>query len=253
MRKKLSYNKNLAHITVFHDYEGDYAGKDLKKPSDRGVNRILDIEAKYKVKATYNIVGRLMNDVPETISRILADGHEIASHSYGHSIMTTLSKNEVIWDIEKTKKLFKSIGIQLKGFRSPQSKWNFKQMAILLAQGIHWSAEADYATFPYVIKRQKYRCLIRMPVVMDDWAYQSMNISPKIMLQKLQNCVDEICKEKKYAAIGFHPWIQGKEAARLAVFEEFIAELSERKDLTLLPFDSVYKHFLQHTATINEE
>ncbi|QTA90026.1 polysaccharide deacetylase family protein [Desulfonema magnum] len=243
MQKKRN-NKDFAYITIFHDYEGDYAGRGLKKISHKGVNTILDIEARYKIKATYNIVGKLMNEVPEVVSRILSDGHEIASHSYNHSIMTMLSKKEIISDIIHTKENFKSIGIELKGFRSPQSKWNFKQMSVLLNQGLYWSAEGDNANFPYIIKKKQNRYLVRMPVIIDDWSYQSMNITPDAMLQKLQKCVDEICKEKKYGAIGFHPWVQGKDNSRLIVFEEFIAGLSERKDVKILPFDFMYNYFL---------
>ena len=245
-QKKVVYDKDFAYITIFHDYEGNYAGSNLKNASDKGVSKILDIEEKYKINATYNVVGKLMNDVPETISRILSKGHEIASHSYNHSIMTNLSKNEIIEDIERTKKLFKSFGIELKGFRSPQSKWNFNQMAVLLDQGIHWSAEADYARFPYIIKRKRGMHVVRMPVIMDDWAYQSINITPKIMLQRLQECVGQICKEKRYGAIGFHPWVQGQNDNRLFVFEEFISELSERNDVKILTFDSARKHFLPY-------
>lgn len=238
-------NENVGYLTIFHDYERDYAGKGLKNASDKGVNRILDIEEKYKIKATYNIVGKLVNDVPEVIARIASGGHEIASHSYNHSIMTTLSENEIILDIERTKELFKSIGIELKGFRSPQSRWNFMQMDVLLDHGINWSAECDKTKFPYVLKQRTGRFLVRMPITMDDWGYQSEKVEPEVMLEMLVDAVNKIAHKKVYGAIGFHPCVQGLDDRRLDVFERFMNEISQRQDIKITTFGGMHRLFLQ--------
>lgn len=242
------FNHNCGHITIFHDYERQYCDKSVIDYSDKGIEKILDIEEKYKISATFNIVGKLINDVPLIIARLLSDGHEIASHSHKHSIMTKLSKAEIINDIKQTKDSFYLRGIQLNGFRSPQSRWSFQQMAILLNYGFKWSAENDHSKFPYILTKNKDNILIRMPIAMDDWGYESSMLSPAVMLQKLKKCVDTISNEKCYGAIGFHPWVQGKEKDRLSVFEEFIANISERKDIKVLPFNdalSVYSKILE--------
>jgi peptidoglycan-N-acetylglucosamine deacetylase len=246
LQPKVMFKKDQAYLTIFHDYERQYHKKSVIGYSDKGVEKILDIEKKYNIKATYNIVGKLINDVPIIISRILSDGHEIASHSNKHSIMTKLSKREINFDIEQTKSIFQSQGIKLNGFRSPQSRWSFKQMSILLSHGFKWSAENDYAKFPYIIAKNKDSHLVRMPIAMDDWGYESSNQSPSIMLQNINRCVDKISKEKCYGAIGFHPWVQGKADERLSVFEELIANLSHRNDLKIITFSealSTYSKF----------
>ena len=243
-QRKKFINEDVGHLTIFHDYEGKYAGDGLADVSYRGVNRILDIEAKYKIKVTYDVVGKLINDVPEIITRIASDGHEIASHSYGHSIMTTFSKKEVISDIERTKEIFNSIGIELKGFRSPQSRWNFMQMDILLDQGINWSAEVDKARFPYILKQKNARFLARMPVTMDDWGYQSKNLEPEVMFEMLVDAVNKIAYEKGYGSIGFHPWVQGLDDQRLDVFERFMKQISQRKDIRITTFGEMHRILL---------
>ena len=239
-QKNFFLNEDIGYITIFHDYEGEYAGDSLAELSYRGVNKILDIEAKHNIKATYNIVGKLINDLPEVIARIVSGGHEIASHSYDHSIMTTLSKSKIISDIERTKKVLDAIKIKLKGFRSPQNKWNFKQMDVLLDQGINWSAEADKITFPYILKQRSGKFLVRMPVTMDDWVYQSKKIEPEVMFEMLLSTVNKIACEKGYGSIGFHPWVQGLDERRLDVFERFMNEISQRQDIKIIPFGEMY-------------
>ena len=249
-QKNIFSNEDIGHLTIFHDYEGEYAGNGLRDISYKGVNKILDIEAKYQIKATYNIVGKLINDVPEVIARIVSDGHEIASHSYDHSIMTTLSKDAIISDIQRTRGVFKSIGMELRGFRSPQSRWNFKQMGILLDQGINWSAEADKIKFPYVLKQRTGRFLVRMPVIMDDWGYQSRKVEPEVMLEMLVDTVNKIAHKKVYGAIGFHPWVQGLDDRRLDVFERFMEKISQREDIKITTFEGMHRFF---TATSKQQ
>ena len=51
-----------------------------------------------------------------------------------------------------------------------------------------------------------------------------------------------------FGAIGFHPWVQGKDKERLKVFEQFISDLSQRKDVTILPFKNVYEIYSKYLS-----
>ncbi len=53
--------------------------------STRGTHHILDILDKYQVKATFFSTVIFAQNSPEVITRILNDGHELASHGYYHS------------------------------------------------------------------------------------------------------------------------------------------------------------------------
>lgn len=233
----------VACLTIFHDYEGEYARKGLRDISYKGVSRILDIEKKYKIKTTFNTVGRLINDVPEIISRILADGHEIANHTYSHEVMTGLSKREIVKDIEKAKYAFEKIGVDLTGFRSPKGQWSLKLMDILLEEGYIWSAEVDKAAYPYVLRKKNNRVLVRMPIVMDDWAYESKNVDPEQMFNSLMSAVKKMADEKRYGAIGFHPWVQAIGEGRLETFERFVNEITSSK-IKVVTFGEMAHHLL---------
>ena len=236
---------DVGYLTIFHDYESHYALANVTKSSEIGMQFILDVEKKYNIKATYNIVGMLIKELPEIVSRIISDGHELASHSYDHKIMADLSKNDVRNDILKTKILFDSIGVRLSGFRSPQCKWSFKQMRVLLEEKFSWSAEADNAKLPYVLLQNNNNLLLRIPTLMDDWEFKSKNIHPDMMLTKLNDKIESIARQKVYGSIGFHPWVLGEEEKRLLVFERFIKSVSNRKDLRILTFGNMHDLFIK--------
>ena len=236
---------DFSPLTIFYDFEGEYSGDGRKLPSLHGVSDTLDIHSKYGIRATYNIVAKLITDFPEIVLRIKSDGHEIASHSYNHVSMRSLSKDEMLADLIKTKRLFESIGVKFRGFRSPQGKWNFRQMHLLFNHGICWSAEGDKAKYPYVLLHGKDRVLVRMPVTMDDWAYQSKKVHPETMFDMLMAFLDTIALEKKYGAIGFHPWVLALDERRIGVFERFIKIVSERNDIRVKTFGEMYDYFLE--------
>lgn len=233
--------KNIGYLTILHDYEADYSLLTTKDISYKGVSTILDMERLHNVCGTYNIVGKLMEEVPDLVSRIKSDGHEIASHSYSHNVMTTLSKNQMADDLRLTKKIFNASGLQLKGFRSPQSKWNFKLMYVLLETGVSWNAERDPAKYPYIIAEKKGRRLLRMPVTMSDWLYKSHGIAPHDFYGVLTKIVDRIAREKTFGSICFHPWVHGEDRRRLDVFNRFLQYTSRHNGVELLTCSQMYQ------------
>jgi peptidoglycan/xylan/chitin deacetylase (PgdA/CDA1 family) len=240
MRKRLPWNPVCGCLTIFHDYESIYALSGNKESSYYGVTKLLDIEKKYNIKVTYNVVGRLFEDYPEIISRIIEEGHDISSHSYNHDVMTSLSREQINKDIKQSKSSFNQFNIPLNGFRSPQSRWSFNLMRSILNNGLGWSAENDKADFPYTILKKGNKSLIRFPIKMDDWEYISNNISPSEMYKKLIDTVDKIEQKKCYGAIGFHPWVQGENRNRIEVFEEFIKYVSSLSNLNVMSFQQIY-------------
>jgi peptidoglycan/xylan/chitin deacetylase (PgdA/CDA1 family) len=236
---------NTGYLTIFHDYEANYAvGFGTIEASYKGITALLDVEKKYGIRATYNIVGKLIRDFPDLVTRIILEGHELASHSYNHRIMSDLSTKEMQNDIIQTNMLFKSKGLTLSGFRSPESKWDFRLMNVLMEQGLFWSAEHDNAPFPYVILQKGIKKLVRLPILMDDWKYMSDNLSPEDMLRTLCNQVDTIPAKRPYGAIGFHPWVQGEDHERIRVFDTFLSLLVDRQDLTVVTFGDMYDLFI---------
>jgi peptidoglycan/xylan/chitin deacetylase (PgdA/CDA1 family) len=234
---------NKGIITIYHDYERHYHHKSVIPFSDQGILAILDTEKRFKIISTFNVVVKLIDEVSHIIRKIRKDGHGIASHSYSHNIMPKLNEDQINKDIELSKLVFLKHGLKMSGLRSPQSRWCFPMLPIMLNHGLMWSAENDRADYPYVIYRNKYRKLLRMPIKMDDWDYEENKITPNQMHKKLIHCVDLLAEKKIYGAIGFHPWVQGKNDERIKVFRDFIEYVAKNKKIIILSFDGAYDLF----------
>ena len=223
-------------ITIYHDYESHYHSEDVMEYSDRGIHEILRIEKKYGIRASYNIVAKLLDDVPIMINQIWKNQHEIACHSLAHEILSRLAPDDLRRNMESAIQIFRKNGFRLYGLRSPQSRWSFRQLPIMLNLNFRWSAENDDADFPYPILRNKYSQLIRMPIKMDDWDYEGKETSPNEMFNQLVSCAENIAEGRIYGAIGFHPWVQGKNGERLRVFEEFMGYVVKNPGLRTMTF-----------------
>lgn len=239
-------------LTIFHDYESDYAICNKADASRYGVRRLLEIEQKVGIRTTYNVVGKLLDDVPDIIQMIVSSGHDIGGHSYRHDTMTEMNRRELDNDIKKAKKKFQQYGIELNGIRSPQSRWNFKQIKVMHNNSLVWSAENDKANFPYTLYSKSGRDIVRLPISMDDWDYISKGISPNRMYINLMEVVRRISNEKSYGSIGFHPWVQGEVSERLDVVEEIMATIRNMPDLRVITFWDAYQIYKKQRETPSE-
>lgn len=242
-QRPLMQKDGCGYITIFHDYESDYALSGKKKSSYHGITSLLDIEKQHGITTTYNIVGKLFDDHPEIIRRIIEEGHDIASHSYDHKVMTQLSRKDIDKDIQQSKTAFQEYGLQLHGFRAPQSRWSFALMQSMLDSGLQWSAENDQADFPYIISKKGKNTIMRLPIKMDDWEYISKKISPEQMFEHLIKKVQEIESKQCYGAIGFHPWVQGENNNRLKIYDSFLSIL-KKSNINMFTFHNFHRKFV---------
>ena len=57
--------------------------------------QILDILDKYNIKATFFLIGKNIEYYPEVVNREISAGHEIGNHTYSHSQLDKLKKDEI--------------------------------------------------------------------------------------------------------------------------------------------------------------
>jgi polysaccharide deacetylase family protein (PEP-CTERM system associated) len=87
---------------------------------ERNVERILMMLAEGQTRATFFTLGWVAERYPQLVRRIVAGGHELASHGYGHQRASDLSEAEFSADISSAKKLLEDIsGEEVKGYRAP--------------------------------------------------------------------------------------------------------------------------------------
>ena len=112
-------------------------------PSPPYTDRLLDVLAKHDVKATFFLIGNRIEKHPETVRRVIAEGHQVGNHSYSHPLLGFLPPSYVQRQIERTDELLRQVGV--KGaivFRAPVLT-RFLPVAWILAKGdrVHISCD----------------------------------------------------------------------------------------------------------------
>jgi polysaccharide deacetylase family protein (PEP-CTERM system associated) len=87
---------------------------------ERNVDRILLMLDQHGVTATFFALGWLAERYPEVIRRIVAEGHELASHGYGHERASDQTDAAFFADINLAKLILEDLaGQEVKGYRAP--------------------------------------------------------------------------------------------------------------------------------------
>ncbi len=84
-----------------------------------GHYQLLTLLSKHKIKATYFLLGRMMEEFPELVGEIKAEGHELACHTYSHPFLADISPDTFRAEIQKCKELITPYGENYAGFRAP--------------------------------------------------------------------------------------------------------------------------------------
>jgi len=86
----------------------------------KGLNKVLDLFAKYNARATFFVLGYIADKFPEAVERIARGGHEVASHGYYHRPIFEQTPQEFEEDVSRSKKIIESItNTKVKGYRAP--------------------------------------------------------------------------------------------------------------------------------------
>ena len=95
---------------------------DNKPEIIQGIDKILNLLRQKETKATFFVVGELLEHKPELLDLILENGHEIAFHTMKHTRIDSLNSKE---DFQQEIKRFNELTAgKSKGFRAPSFSLN---------------------------------------------------------------------------------------------------------------------------------
>ncbi|MEW6594747.1 MAG: glycosyltransferase [Thermodesulfobacteriota bacterium] len=106
------YLRFPSYLTVTHQGEGtgDQVAITFDDgPDARWTPRILDILKERQVKAAFFMVGNKMEDNPELVRRMLAEGHEVGVHTYYHPDLAEVSAERALLELNATQRLLEKI------------------------------------------------------------------------------------------------------------------------------------------------
>ena len=121
---------------------------------ERNIDIVLGLLDESGAKATFFTLGWIAERYPQLVRRIVAEGHELASHGYGHHRATDQHRAEFSEDICKAKALLEDLaGVEVKGYRAPsfsvgkRNPWAFDCIA---------EAGYRYSSSVYPIRHDHY-------------------------------------------------------------------------------------------------
>jgi len=92
----------------------------LPRRVEANTDRVLDLFARAGVRATFFTLGWVAQRHPALVRRIVAGGHELASHGWDHALVNELGEAAFRADIRRTKRLLEDVaGVPVAGYRAP--------------------------------------------------------------------------------------------------------------------------------------
>lgn len=121
---------------------------------ERNMDKILAIFDEHGIKATFFTLGWIAERYPALVRRIVEQGHELASHGYGHLRASDQDRAQFADDIGRAKALLEDIGGQaVKGYRAPSfsiGRDNMWALDVLQEAGYRYSSSI------YPVKHDHY-------------------------------------------------------------------------------------------------
>lgn len=107
-------------VSAFEEHVGRSKWDTMPNRISRNVDRILQLFDDADTKATFFILGWVAEKLPNVVSQISAEGHEIASHSFEHARVWTQTPDQFREDVSKTRKILEDVsGVPVIGYRAP--------------------------------------------------------------------------------------------------------------------------------------
>jgi polysaccharide deacetylase family protein (PEP-CTERM system associated) len=120
----------------------------------RNTERLLELFAATKVRATFFVLGWVAEQFPALVRRIVLEGHELASHGYEHRLVYSQTAQEFRQDLRRARiALEQAGGCPVVGYRAPSfsivrhSMW---ALDVLIEEGYVYDASI------YPIRHDRY-------------------------------------------------------------------------------------------------
>jgi polysaccharide deacetylase family protein (PEP-CTERM system associated) len=132
------------HVSVFDGVVPRHEWARLESRVVPSTERLLEVFADAGVRATFFVLGWVAERHPDLVRRIVAGGHELASHGFAHRLVYDLTPAQFRDDVRRSKAVLESAGgVPVLGYRAPsysitpRSLW---AIDILIDEGFAYDA-----------------------------------------------------------------------------------------------------------------
>jgi len=118
-----------------------------------GITELILDELRWrKLHATFFMIGQRIAAAPDLARRVLAEGHEVGSHTFTHAKLTTLADPQAEEEIQKTQDILaEALNHRAAWFRPPYGVLRQNQAALLAKRGLGialWSVDSQDWSHP---------------------------------------------------------------------------------------------------------
>lgn len=116
----------------------------LSSRVERNTRKISDLLLEHSTGATFFVLGWVAERHPDLVKDLAQQGHEIASHGYGHELVSTQTPAQFREDVRRSKQILEDlIGRQVVGYRAPsfsissRTEW---AISVLIEEGYRYDS-----------------------------------------------------------------------------------------------------------------
>ncbi|KAK3829213.1 MAG: carbohydrate esterase family 4 protein [Benniella sp.] len=107
--------------------------------------QLLDFLKTNKLSASFFLIGSNVIQFPATVKRELQEGHHLASHTWSHTALTTLTNEQIVAEMKWTEKaVLEATGVRMKYMRPPYGDINNRVRFVLKKMGyipVDWTGD----------------------------------------------------------------------------------------------------------------
>ena len=108
--------------------------------------QLIDILGKYRVKATFFVVGEWVDKYPESVKALCEAGHEIMNHSLDHAHFNSLTTEEIVADLNACNDKIEGVtGVRPTLFRCPYGEYDDHVIGAVRSVGmepVQWDVDS---------------------------------------------------------------------------------------------------------------
>jgi peptidoglycan-N-acetylglucosamine deacetylase len=123
-------------------------------PDPEYTPHVLDILAKYDVRAMFFLCGQCVAGNRELVARMADDGHVVGNHTWTHPLLTALSRRRIRDEMKRTSDVIEdAYGERPQWFRAPYGAWNrtvFRLGAEMGMEPLAWTVDTTDWMLPGV-------------------------------------------------------------------------------------------------------
>ena len=249
-----------AALCLTFDVDGPYGEANYRALDDQywrsqtayeptGTARILDLLADADIPATFCWVGRAAEDHPALVQRAVAEGHEIALHTWDHRYYNRMTADEQRADLRRTFDVLHAIsgtaptGHKTAGWRYDDQTWRLVQDL-----GLTWVMDEPVGDLPTVIRPDPAGPpLIQLPpsAWFDDYTYFVDRIlPPQQVFETWREDLDVLRAEGGVMGLTLHPFVSGRPGPSRAIVR-LIDHAVDAGDIWIANADQIARWWLE--------